>query len=99
MKQSEQLLSRVFMLARHHREPAPSEPSFGVETAVLTQWRISRTPSKESGGILPVFRWAAIVACLFALLSGMWKRGEIAQLSHRFDPETSVVNSAFVGIE
>ena len=98
MKQSEQLLSRVFMLARHHLEPAPSEPQFGVENAVLTQWRVSRAPSKESGGILPVFRWAAIVACLFALLSGMWKRGEIAQLSHRFDPETRVVNSAFVEI-
>jgi hypothetical protein len=60
---------------------------------------MSRASSKESGGLLPVFRWAAIIACLFALLSGIWKRGEIALLSDRFDPETSVVNSAFVEIE
>ena len=99
MKQSEQLLGRIFALARRHREPVPSEPPFGVKTAVLTQWRISRAPSKESGGILPVFRWAAILACLFALLSGIWKRDDIAQLSHGFDPETRVVNSAFSEIE
>jgi hypothetical protein len=99
MKQSEQLLSRVFMLARRHRKPVPSEPPFGVETAILTQWRISRTPSKESGGMLPVFRWVAIMGCLFALLSGIWKRDDIAQFSRRFDPETRVVNSAFTEIE
>ena len=99
MKQSEQLLGRIFALARRHREPVSSEPPFGVETAVLTQWRISRAPSKESGGMIPAFRWVAIMACLFALLSGIWKRDDIAQLSRRFDPETRVVNSAFTEIE
>ena len=86
------------MLARRHREPAPSALPFGVENAVLTQWRISRAPSKDGGGILPVFRWGAIVACLFALLSGLWKSSEIAQLAHRLDPEARIVNSAFVDI-
>ena len=61
MKGTEQLLDHAFALARRARDPVPSEPPFGMETAVLAQWRSSRG-SKLDIGMLAVFRWAAILA-------------------------------------
>jgi hypothetical protein len=94
MKNVEQLLRQTFVLARRDPAPLPSELPFGMETAVLAEWRSSR--SKIDINSSPVFRWAAIVTCAVALLGGAWKRDELAQISRRFDPETRIVDSAFL---
>ena len=47
-------------------------------------------------GTLRVFRWAAILACVVAVVGGAWKSDEIAQLSQRLDPETRIINSALI---
>jgi len=69
---------------------------FGMETAVLAHWRSSRASSKSDIGMLGVFRWAAILACVVAVAGGAWKREDIAQISQRLDPETRIVNSALL---
>ena len=96
MKAIEQLLDHAFALARRARDPVPSEPPFGMETAVLAQWRSWRGSSKIDIGMLPVFRWAAILACVVALVGGLWKHEDIAQISQRLDPETRIVDSALL---
>ena len=96
MKRIEHLLDHAFALARRAGDPVPSEPPFGMETAVLAQWRSSRGSSKIDIGILAVFRWAAILACVVALAGAAWKRDDIAQISQRLDPETRIVDSALL---
>jgi hypothetical protein len=96
MKGIEQLLDQAFALARRARDPVSSEPPFGMETAVLAQWRSSRTSSKIDVGRLRVFRWAAILSCVVAVAGGAWKREDIAQMSQPLDPETRIVNSALL---
>jgi hypothetical protein len=96
MKGTEQLLNRAFALARRARDPIPSELPFGMETAILAEWRSSRALSKTDVGMLRIFRWAAILACVVAVAGGAWKREDIAQMSQRLDPETRIVNSALL---
>jgi len=96
MKGIEHLLDHAFALARRAGDPVPSEPPFGMETAVLAQWRSSRGSSKPDIGMLAVFRWAAILACVVALAGAAWKRDDIAQISQRLDPETRIVDSALL---
>ncbi|SRR6266478_4544470 len=96
MKETKQLLDHAFALARRAREPVPSELPLGMETAVLAQWRSSRGSSKIDVGMLPVFRWAAILACVVAVMGGAWKREDIAEISQRLDPETRIVDSALL---
>jgi hypothetical protein len=96
MRGTEQLLNRAFALARRARDPVPSELPFGMETAILAQWKSSRASSTIDVGMLRVFRWAAILACVVALAGGAWKRDDIAQISQRMDPESRIVNSALL---
>jgi hypothetical protein len=96
MKGTEQLLDQVFALARRAPDPVPSEPPFGMETAVLAEWRSFLPSSKMDAGILRVFRWAAIMACVAAVAGGAWKLEEITQISQRLDPETRIVESALL---
>jgi hypothetical protein len=96
MKGTEQLLNDAFALARRARDPIPSELPFGMETAVLVHWRSSRASATSDVGMLRVFRWAAILACVVAVAGGAWKREDIAQISQRLDPETRIVNSALL---
>jgi len=96
MKAIEQLLDHAFALARRAGDPVPSELPFGMETAVLAQWRSSRESSKVDIGMLAVFRWAAILACVVAVAGAAWKCEEIAQISQRLDPETRIVDSALL---
>jgi hypothetical protein len=96
MKGTEQLLDRAFALARRARDPVPSELPFGMETAVLAQWRSSRASAKIDIGMVRVFRWAAILACVVAVAGGAWKSEDIAQLWQRVDPETRIVDSALL---
>lgn len=98
MKEPEQLLDHAFALARCAGNPVPSELPFGMETAVLAQWRSSRAAWKID--ILRVFRRAAILACIVAVAGGVWKREDIAQISRRLDPETRIVDAALLtGLE
>ncbi len=96
MKRTEELLDHAFSLARRARDPVPSELPFGMETAVLAQWRGSCASSKTGIGMVRVFRWAAIMACVIAVMGGIWKREDIAQISQCFDPETKIVDSALL---
>jgi hypothetical protein len=96
MRGTEQLLNRAFALARRARDPVPSELPFGMETAILAQWKSSRASSTIDVGMLRVFRWAAILACVVAVAGGAWKRDDIAQISQRMDPESRIVNSALL---
>ena len=96
MKAIEQSLDHAFALARRAGDPVPSELPFGLETAVLAQWRSSRGSSKVDIGMLAVFRWAAVLACVIAMAGAAWKCEEIAQISQRLDPETRIVDSALL---
>lgn len=96
MKRTEQLLDQAFALARRAPVPVPSGLPFGMETAVLAEWRSSRTSSKVDTGMLRVFRWAAILACVVAVASGAWKLENIAQIAQRLDPESRIVDSALL---
>jgi hypothetical protein len=96
MKETEQLLDHAFALARRAGDPVPLELPFGMETAVLAQWRSSRGSSKIDIAMLAVFRWAAILACAVAVAGAAWKCEEIAQISQRLDPETRIVDSALL---
>ena len=96
MKGAEHLLDHAFALARSASQPIPSELPFGMETAVLAQWRSSRTSSKSDVGMLRVFRWAAIMACVVAVSGAAWKGEEITQISQRLDPETRIVDAALL---
>jgi hypothetical protein len=100
MKGTEQLLDRAFALARRARPPVPAELPFGMETAVLAHWRNSLASSKNDVGMLRVFRWAALLACVVAVAGGAWKSEYIAQISQHLDPETRIVDSAlFAGLD
>jgi len=96
MKGTEQLLDQAFALARRARDPVPSELPFGMETAILAQWRSSRASSTIDVGMVRLFRWAAILACVVAVAGGAWKHEDIAEISQRLDPETRIVNSALL---
>jgi hypothetical protein len=96
MKGTEQLLNEAFALARRARGPVPSELPFGMETAVLAQWKSSRASSKIDISMLRVFRWAALMACVVAVAGGVWKSEDIAQISRRLDPEAKIVDSALL---
>jgi hypothetical protein len=96
MKGTDQLLDHAFALARCARDLVPSELPFGMETAVLAQWRSSRASSKIDIGMLRVFRRAAILACVAAVAGGVWKSEDIAQISRPLDPEARIVDSALL---
>jgi hypothetical protein len=99
MNRADHLLNRAFSLARRSRELSPRELPFGLETAVLAEWRASRSHPSVLANAVPTLRWVALVACTLALLCSAWKRDEVAQIFHRADPETSIADSAlFVGL-
>jgi hypothetical protein len=96
MKEPGQLLNQAFALARRASDPVPSELPFGMETAIMAEWRSSRSSSRTDGGILRVFRWAAILSCMVALAGGAWRSEDITRISQRLDPESRIVDSALL---
>ncbi len=92
MKDPEELLNRVFTLVRRGSHSVPSEPPFGMQTAVIAHWNASREEHGTATWLLRL-RWAALVACGLALLTGVLRREELTGLSSRFDPETRIVES------
>lgn len=94
MKNTDHILSRIFALARRS-DPVPSQLPFGLETAVLAHWRAS-SPESTHAGAMDALRWAAGLACAIALISAGWQRDELARLTHRFDPQTQIADSALM---
>lgn len=93
MKNTDDLLRRIFSLSRRSRDPVPSPLPFGLDTVVLAHWRSSSRESTNAGA-MHALRWAACLSCGIALLSAGWQRDEIARLTHRFDPQTGIADSA-----
>ncbi|HEX4665369.1 MAG TPA: hypothetical protein VH207_02120 [Chthoniobacterales bacterium] len=93
---TEQLLDRIFRLARRAPPPATPAPAFGLETAVLAHWRAAAAESSPNGGLLRGLRWAALAACAIALLTAALKRDELAAFNRRSDPVARVADSAIV---
>ena len=89
-----ELLSRIFSVARSAPTPEPNEMPFGLETAVLAHWREASAQRDGSAGLLRAMRWAALTACAVALLTATLKKDELAAFQNRFDPETRVADSA-----
>lgn len=98
MRENEKFLERIFQLARRAPEREASEPPFGMETAVLAHWRaIRHAPRRaENGGLLPRLRWAALIACVLALSSGVLAREELAEISHLSTPEARITDFAML---
>ncbi|HEY4281432.1 MAG TPA: hypothetical protein VGM62_00095 [Chthoniobacterales bacterium] len=97
MKDSERLLDKALTLAQGRPDPIPAELPFGMETAILAQWRNAR--AAKFTGMIPIFRWAAMIAIVLAMLSGAWNRDVFVQIADRFNPETSIVNSTFSDLD
>ena len=89
-----ELLSRIFSLARRVPAPPPNEMPFGLETAVLAHWREASARRAGNAGLLRGMRWAALTACVVALLAVTLNKDELAAFQNRFDPETRVADSA-----
>ncbi|MBA3960607.1 MAG: hypothetical protein H0X40_01730 [Chthoniobacterales bacterium] len=96
MKSTEEFLSRVFTLARRVRPPLPGELPYGLETAVLAHWRAAAGERSGQGSIVRGLRWAALFACLLAFLAGLLGNDQVSAFRNRFDPESSVADSAVV---
>ena len=95
MKNTDPFLDRIFAAAR--RAPSPNEPEipFGLETAVVAQWRAGAGRSAY-GNLLGGLRWAALLACAIAFLAGALERDQLTAFRNRFDPEARVADSAIV---
>jgi hypothetical protein len=89
-----ELLSRIFSLARSAPTPAPNEMPFGLETAVLARWREASVQKDGRVTLVRGMRWAALMACAVALLAATLNKDELAAFQNRFDPETRVADSA-----
>ena len=93
---TEQLLDRIFRLARRVPAPATLEPAYGLETSVLAHWREAIAKRSSNGGLLPGLRWAALAACGIALLTAALKSDELTAFQNRSDPVSRVADSAIV---
>ncbi|MEO7723452.1 MAG: hypothetical protein ABIU29_02000 [Chthoniobacterales bacterium] len=88
------LLDRIFTLARRAPDPDVIELPFGLETAVLAHWRDAGRHRASNGGLLRGLRWAALLACIIALVAGALEADELIVFKYRFDPEVRVADSA-----
>ncbi len=91
---TERFLERVFALARRTPEPDVIELPFGLETAVLAHWHDAVKHRVANGGLLRGLRWAALLACIIALVAGALESDELIAFKYRFDPELRVADSA-----
>jgi hypothetical protein len=91
---SDQLLQRIFSLARKSPLSRGSALPLGLETAVLAHWREAQAHGQSNSGLLRGLRWAAIMSCAIALLAGLLQRDQLAALSQRDEPEVRLANSA-----
>lgn len=94
----DQLLDRIYALARRAPAPERAEIPFGMETAVLAHWRSAM--ERSTGGLLRGLRWAALAACVVALVVGTVQNDELSAWRSSFDPTARVADSAiFTGLD
>jgi hypothetical protein len=93
---TDRILECLFSLARRPPENRPIEMPFGLETAILAHWRESFHQRALGTGLLRGLRWAALTACVIALLMSALASDELSAFSNRFDPEARVADSAIV---
>jgi len=87
-----QLLNRVFSLARLVSDSSPNDMPLGLETAVLAHWREARRSTRA--GLLRGLRWAALAACTIAVVTATVEGKQIAAFRSRYDPATQIADSA-----
>lgn len=95
MKNPDSFFDRIFALARRAPLPNGSEIPFGLETAIVAQWRAGAALS-ANGNLLRGLRWAALLAVAIALLAGAVEHDQLSAFRNRFDPETRIADSAIV---
>ncbi len=88
----DQLLTRMYELARRAPAPLAAEIPLGLETAVLAHWRAGG--ERSTVALLPGLRWAALAACAIALLVGAVQNDELSAFRSSFDPTARVADSA-----
>lgn len=86
-------LQRIFALARRTPDRSEIDLPFGLETAVLAQWKAAVQHRVANGGLLRVLRWGALVACAVAVIVAV-ESDELIAFKNRFDPEARVADSA-----
>ena len=96
MKSAEEFLTRIFALARRTQSPISSELPYGLETAVMAHWRRVNAARSGIGSIVQGLRWAALFACVLALIAATLESDQLSAYRNRFDPESSVADSAVV---
>lgn len=89
-----QLLNHIFFLSRRVPESPPNEMPFGLETAVLAHWREAFAQRSASVGLLRGLRWAALVACVVALLTAVLENDQLAAFRDRSDTARRIADSA-----
>ena len=91
---SDQLLQRLFGLARRApKAPVPEIP-FGLETAVIAHWKTTVANRSANMGLLRAFRWAALTACGIALIASLLGRDELSAFRQRNELEARLADSA-----
>src|SRR5215475_14467629 len=91
---SDQLLKRLFDLARRAPEVRSSTLPYGLETSVLAHWREANANRSASMGLLRSFRWAALTACAIAVLAGFLGSEEFSAFRQRDVAEWRLADSA-----
>jgi hypothetical protein len=91
---SDELLQRLFNLARRAPEARASEVPYGLETAVLAHWREAIVERSDGVGLLRSLRWAALTACGIAILAAFLSNEELTAFSQRNDAESRLADSA-----
>lgn len=91
---TEQFLNRIIRLARCAPAPPTPAPAYGLETAVLANWREAAAYRSANGTLLRGLGWATVAAFAVALLTAALKSDELAAFNHRSDPVIQVADSA-----
>lgn len=89
-----ELFDRLCALARRAPEVSPNELRWGLETSVLAHWREAAGAGSANASLLRGLRWAALTACVVALLVAAFESEEVAAFQNRFEPETRIAESA-----
>jgi hypothetical protein len=79
VKTTTQQLTRLFRAAAAAPQPELEQPSFGLESRIIAQWRLGRVPADWLEWPTLLFRRAAACAFLLALLAFAWTYSELSE--------------------
>jgi hypothetical protein len=91
---ADELMQRLFDLARRVPESRPMGIPYGLETAVLAHWQEAVAERSATTGLLRSLRWAALTACGIAILAGFFGSEELTAFRQRNDAESRLADSA-----